>query len=185
MAAALGSTGSTSPHPHTHLLTPHLHGTVGLLFSLHPPAHILSHLSNFHPSSFARAGTIAPRSFTLPPGPLYSRGGEIPIEEDVPLGHGVEPNLRKLGVPTRLERGKVVLEREFVVCKEGECLGSGQTTLLKMFGVAVAEFRVEVRAWLDREEGVVEAVEGGGERMDVVEAEAEVEVEDDHEDGEE
>lgn len=83
------------------------------------------------------------------------------------MGHSAEPNLRRLGVPTRLVGGRVVVDggergEGFVVCREGEVLGSGQTSLLKMFGVAMAEFRVEVRAWLDREAGKVEVVEGVG-----------------------
>lgn len=121
---------------------------------------MLDYLSAFHPISYARAGTVASYSFTLPSGMLYTRGGEIPITEDVPLAHSLEPTLRKLGVPTRLEKGRVILDEEFQVCKEGEVLGSGQTTLLKMFGVAMAEFGVEVRAWWVKETGTVEAVEG-------------------------
>lgn len=85
----------------------------------------------------------------------------MPEEEDVPLAHGVEPNLRRLGVPTRLVKGRVVLDGEFVVCREGEVLGSGQTSLLKMFGVAMAEFRVGVEAYWERESGVVTVVGKG------------------------
>ena len=55
-----------------------------------------------------------------------------------------------------------MLDEQFEVCKEGQTLGSGQTTLLKMFGVATAEFGVEVRAWWDREKGEMEVVSGGG-----------------------
>ena len=88
----------------------------------------------------------------------------MPQEEDVPLAHSVEPNLRKLGLPTRLVKGKVELDGDFVVCKEGEVLGSGQTTLLKMFGVAMAEFRVGVEACWERETGEVTMVGEGFER---------------------
>ena len=118
---------------------------------------------------YARAGTIATRSFVLPAGTLYSRGGDIDQSEDVPVAHSMEPNLRKLGVPTRLVKGKVELDREFEVCKEGDTLGSGQTTLLKMFGVATATFRVEVKAYweaatadvksFENDEGNIEDVE--------------------------
>ena len=52
------------------------------------------------------------------------------------------------------------LDADFQVCKEGEVLGSGQTTLLKRFGIAMAEFRVEVVAWWERDTGSVEVVEG-------------------------
>ena len=111
---------------------------------------------------------MASRSFVLPSGTLYSRGGDIPVEEDVPLAHSIEPTLRKLGVPTRLVKGMVELDSEFKVCREGDILGSGQTTLLKMFGVAMAEFRVAVMAYWERETGrVVSFGEDGSERVDV------------------
>ncbi|KAL8843214.1 MAG: hypothetical protein Q9176_002167 [Flavoplaca citrina] len=160
MAKALGDSPSTEPYPGTCLLAAHISGPCGLIFSQRDPQSMLDYVSTFHPISYARAGTVASYSFTLPSGMLYTRGGEIPITEDVPLAHSLEPTLRKLGVPTRLEKGRVMLDEEFQVCKEGEVLGSGQTTLLKMFGVAMAEFGVEVRAWWIKETGTIEVVEG-------------------------
>ena len=163
MAAALGHTPTTEPAPNTSLLTPHLTGTIGLVFSPRPPEEIQTYFSNFRPSDFARAGTVATRTFTIPAGTVYSLAGEIPIEEDVPLAHSIEPSLRKLGVPTRLVMGRIELENEYVVCREGEMLGSAQTTLLKMFGVATAVFAVEIRAYWVKETGeVVVLKEGGG-----------------------
>ncbi|KAL2048150.1 hypothetical protein N7G274_000061 [Stereocaulon virgatum] len=166
MAHALGHTPSTTSSPNLHLLTPHLRGSVGLLFTPRSPDTITSYFSAFRPADYARAGTVASRTFTLPSGVLYSRGGEIPEGEDVPVAHSVEPLLRKLGVPTKLVKGRVVLERDegFGVCREGEVLGSGQSTLLKMFGVATAEFRVGVEAYYVRETGEVVVV-GDGEGM--------------------
>ena len=82
----------------------------------------------------------------------------------MPLAHSVELNLRKLGLPTRLVKGKVELDGEFVVCKEGDVLGSGQTTLLKMFGIAMAEFRVGVEAYWERDTGEVTVVGKGFKR---------------------
>jgi mRNA turnover protein 4 len=98
---------------------------------------------------------------------VYSRAGEIPISEDDPMSHTVEPTLRKLSVPTRLVKGKVTLElmggeEGFPVCKEGETLDSRQTTLLKMFGVATAEFRVDMKAYWSREKEEVIVLEGEG-----------------------
>ena len=179
MAVALGLTPESEAYPQTSLLTPHLHGSVGLLFSPRPPSAILSYFSTFVALDFARAGSTASRTFALPSGVLYSRGGEIPQDEDVPLAHSVEPNLRKLGLPTRLVKGKVELDGEFVVCKEGDVLGSGQTTLLKMFGIAMAEFRVGVEAYWERDTGEVTVVGKGVKRkldiegMDVEEQENE------------
>ncbi|KAL8735995.1 MAG: hypothetical protein Q9166_000557 [cf. Caloplaca sp. 2 TL-2023] len=185
MAKSLGDSPSTEPYPSTSLLAAHLSGPCGLIFSHRDPPSILSYFHQFHPLSYARASTTATYSFTLPSGPLYTRGGEIPSSEDVPLAHSLEPTLRKLGVPTRLEKGRVMLDEDFQVCKEGEVLGSGQTTLLKMFGVAMAEFGVELRAWWVKETGAVEVVgegeggDGGGVKGDGVE-----DVEMDGEDGE-
>lgn len=170
MAAALGRSATEEPAPNTSLLTPHLTGTIGLLFSPRSPTEVQAYFSNFHPLDYARAGTVATRTFVLPPGAVYSRGGEIPMEEDVPLAHSIEPTLRKLGVPTRLVKGTIELEGEYVVCQKDEVLGSGQTTLLKMFGIATAEFGVELKAYWKKETGEVEVLaegEAGGGGMDI------------------
>ena len=159
MAKALGTDPSTAPAPNTHLLAPYVSGDVGLIFSPRPPSEIQSYFSDFRPLDYARAGTVATRSFTIPAGIVHSRAGEIAREEDEPLAHSIEPTLRKLGVPTRLVKGKIELENDYVVCKEGETLGSGQTTLLKMFGVATAEFRVRVLACWNKEDESVTKLE--------------------------
>ena len=160
MAVALGLTEESEPYPNTSLLASHLHGSVGLLFSPRPLPVILEFFERFQPSDFARAGTVAPRSFTIPRGTVHSCAGEIPQEDDVPLAHSIEPTLRKLGVPTKLVKGRVELESEFPVCKEGETLGSGQTSLLKIFGVAMAAFRVQIVAFYDKATESVEEVAG-------------------------
>lgn len=172
MAKALGDSPATEAQHGISLLAPHLTGQVGLIFSSRDPAAVLAHFDAFRPLDYARAGTVAPRPFILPAGTLHSRGGEIDQDEDVPLAHSVEPTLRKLGVPTRLVKGKVELEQEFVVCNKGDVLGSGQTTLLKTFGVTMAEFRVAIRAYWQSETGEVTVVEGGGaDSMDIEESE--------------
>jgi mRNA turnover protein 4 len=159
MAKALGADAATEPAPNTHLLNPYLAGDVGLLFTARSPEDVLSYFSTFHPQDFARAGFRAPRGFSLQPGILYSNPETLMPEEDVPLAHTQDPILRKLNVPTRVVKGKVVLGEEggepHVVCREGEILGSGQTTLLKMFGIQMAEFAVEVKAWWSKETGEV------------------------------
>lgn len=149
MAKALGLDASSSTLPGTHLLTPHLIGNVGLLFTSRPPTEIISHFHSESSSShidYARAGTPATRSFTIPAGIVYSTGGETAEADDVPMAHSLEPELRKLGVPTSLVRGRISLQNEYMVCEEGQVLDSRQTRLLKMFGVATAEFRVRLVA---------------------------------------
>ncbi|GFF31420.1 ribosome assembly factor mrt4 [Aspergillus lentulus] len=164
MAVALGHNPETEAAPNLHKLSSYLTGAVGLLFTSRDPESVLSYFDAFRPLDFARAGTVSTRSFSIPNGLVYSRGGEIPASEDEPVSHTIEPELRKLGVPTRLVKGKVMLEltdgqEGYPVCKEGEVLDSRQTTLLKMFGVATAEFKVDLKAQWTRSTGEVKILE--------------------------
>jgi len=160
MAKALGASSETAPQPGTDGLAKYMAGSVGLLFTGRAPEEVQQWFAGFRPMDFARSGTTATRGFVIPAGTVYSRGGEIAQEDDVPMAHSVEPTLRKLGVPSRLVKGTVELENEYVVCREGEVLGAGQTTLLKMFGIASAEFRVDLRAYWRREGGQVVEMSG-------------------------
>lgn len=146
MAKALGSTPETSAQTNTHLLAAHLHGSVGLFFTSRDPQSIISYFEVYSETDYARAGTAATRDFVVPAGTVYSMGGEIPAEEDVAMAPGMEPELRKLGMPTSLVRGKITLQNEYEVCREGQILDSRQTRLLKLFGVATAEFKVQLVA---------------------------------------
>jgi mRNA turnover protein 4 len=146
MAKALGLTPSDEHLPNLSALTPHLAGNVGLLFTSREPADIISHFAAYTQTDYARAGIPATQTFTVPPGVVYSRGGELAVEDDVPLPHSLEVTVRKWGMPTKLDKGKVMLDDEYTVCMEGQVLNSHQTALLKMFGVAMAEFRVDMKA---------------------------------------
>jgi mRNA turnover protein 4 len=68
--------------------------------------------------------------------------------------------LRKWGLPTRLDKGRVVLDEDYTVCEEGKVLDSHQTALLKFFGVAMADFKVTIAAYWEAEKGDVTVVEG-------------------------
>lgn len=146
MAKALGSTPEDEYQPSTHLLSKFLVGNVGLLFTNREPNSITEYFSSLSKTDFARAGTVATREFVVPAGIVYSMGGEMAAEEDVPMTHSLEPELRKLNMPTTLTKGKITLQNPYTVCREGEVLDSRQTRLLKLFGVATAEFTVQLLA---------------------------------------
>lgn len=153
MSRALGTDPSSAVAENIHLLSPHISGSVALLFTNRTPTEITEYFSTFTPVDFARAGAVASRTFVIPPGVVYATGGTVPAEHDVPLGHTIEPELRRLGVPTRMVRGKVVLGdvdgqtgEGYTVCKEGETLDSRQTRLLKLFDQCLSEFKVRVLA---------------------------------------
>ena len=154
MLHSLGSTTESAYLPGTQLLSPYLSGEVGLLCTSRPPPEIEAFFATYATLDYARAGTTAPRAFRLEPGPLTTRYGvEGGADEPIPISE--EPRLRKLGVPSRLVKGTVCLEEAaedgvqeggYTVCQEGDVLDSRQTTLLKIFGVRMAEFRIQLRA---------------------------------------
>ncbi|KAL2109880.1 hypothetical protein VUR80DRAFT_1886 [Thermomyces stellatus] len=165
MAKALGQTPAEAQADGIDALTPHITGQVGLLFTNRDPEDVASYFDNLSAVDFARAGATAPRAFAIPPGVVYATAGEVPPEHDVPLEHSLEPELRRLGVPTRMVKGKVVLGDEdgsgeaYVVCREGDVLDSRQTRLLKMFGVCLSEFKVKISAYWTAATGEVTVVD--------------------------
>lgn len=159
MAKALGTTTEEEQAPGLARLTGHLKGNVGLLFTSRDPKDVLEYFDDFSESDFARAGSKAPYSFTVPAGPVYSRGGEVPVHDDILVPASMETQLRGWGMQTRLDKGKVVLDGDHTVCKEGDVLNSHQTALLKSFGVAMAEFRVRPKAYWSSVSGEVTVIE--------------------------
>lgn len=158
MARALGHTPEDSYAENIYKLTDYLKGSVGLLFTNRQPDSILFYFSELSQVDFARAGVAATRDFVIPRGVVMSTAGEVPAEYDVPMGHTIEPELRRLGVPTRMVKGKIVLEeapegasdeekKGYVVCRAGDVLDSRQTRLLKLFSVCMSEFRVHALAY--------------------------------------
>ncbi|KAF2198457.1 mRNA turnover protein-like protein 4 [Delitschia confertaspora ATCC 74209] len=147
MAKALGITPAEEHLPNLSALTKYVDGNVGLFFTNREPKEILEHFSSFSETDYARAGVAATQTFTVPAGVVHSRGGELPEEDDVPLPHSQEVTVRKWGMPTKLVKGKVMLEEPYTVCKEGQVLNSHQTALLKLFGVAMADFKIDMKAY--------------------------------------
>ncbi|CAG8258399.1 unnamed protein product [Penicillium salamii] len=167
MAKALGQNSESEAAPNVHKLSPYLTGAVGLLFTSRTPEAVTEYFETFRPQDFARAGTEATRSFNIPNGLVTARGGEVPADQDEPISHTIEPALRKLGVPTRLVKGKVMLDltegqESYPVCQKGETLDSRQTTLMKMFGVLSSEFKVELKAYWTRSTEEVKILESEG-----------------------
>ncbi|KAF3910824.1 hypothetical protein ABW20_dc0104376 [Dactylellina cionopaga] len=147
MAKALGTTREDEYRDNLSNLSKLMNGEVGLLLTNRDQDAVTGFFETFSSMDFARAGAVSPITFTIPAGTVYSRGGEISEEEDIPLAHSLETTVRGLGMPTRLVNGKVTLNEEYIVCEEGDVLNSQQTRLLKLFGVVTAEFRVKLIAY--------------------------------------
>jgi len=120
---------------------------------------VRAYFEGYSEMDFARAGVRAVKDVTVPAGVVYSRAGEVAVEDDVPVGHSLEVTLRRWGMPTRLDKGKVVLDADYELCREGQVLNSHQTAMLKLFGIVMAEFKVQIRAYWDKESQDVTVVE--------------------------
>lgn len=170
MARALGTAPEDAMAPGIdRLASRYLRGAVGILFSNRKPDDVIAYLESLSPIDFARAGTVATRDVVIPRGMLYSTGGVVAEADDVPMAIALEPELRRLGMPVRLLRGKVVLEEApeaeeghvndaaegYVICREGQTLDSRQTRLLRLFGICLSEFRIETLAYWTAASGEV------------------------------
>ncbi|EEB08319.1 mRNA turnover protein MRT4 [Schizosaccharomyces japonicus yFS275] len=161
MAKALGYTPEEEHAENVSKLTKLLHGSVGLLFTDSKPEEVKGYFESFVQNDYARAGAIAPFSVIIPEGPVYSRAGQIPVEDDILLAHTLEPQVRQLGMPTTLKNGVVTLLTDFTLAKEGEPLDSRQTRLLKLFGITAAEFKVKLLGYYVKKTSTVEYIDNG------------------------
>ncbi|ODV85559.1 hypothetical protein CANARDRAFT_221434 [[Candida] arabinofermentans NRRL YB-2248] len=153
---ALGETPAEEYKDNLHKLADVADGVVGLLFTDETPETVTAYFTAYVKSDYPRANSKAPITFTLSEGILYSRGGEISIEEDLPMSHSMEPTLRnKLQLPTKIVQGKITLTEDFKVCEKGDVLDVRQALILKTFGVACADFKVKMLAYHDGESSEV------------------------------
>ena len=167
MQVALGRSVETECVPGVSPLVKHMSGDVGLLFTNRPAQEVEDYFSTYSELDYARSGATAAQSFRIPHGELHTAFGVDGGSEE-PLPMAIEPTLRKLGVPTKIVRGKVMLEDRpefamdteegYEVCKEGEVLDSRQTSILKIFGVRMAEFKMDLLATYDKEQQKVRKI---------------------------
>lgn len=149
---SLGDTPEEEYKDNLHKLSKLCTGVSGLLFTNETPDTVQAYFTAYSKQDYSRAKSKAPIDFTIPEGIVYSRGGQIAIEEDVPMSHSLEETLRnKLKVPTKIKAGKIILNEPYVVCTKGETLDVRKALLLKQFGVAASEFKVNTIAYFDNE----------------------------------
>jgi mRNA turnover protein 4 len=79
-----------------------------------------------------------------------------------PFPHNEEPQLRKLGLVTSMNKGIPTLQNSHKLCEKGKPLTSEQAQLLKLIGEKMVIFRVGLIARWDSVTGEVIQVEGAG-----------------------
>ena len=145
-----------------------MQGQIGLFFTSWPTPETLEWFGTFSRPEFARMGEISTINLTLPAGPVTNNDGK-------PFPHSMEPQLRKLGLSTRMVAGVPSLATEHVVCHKGDKLTSEQVgrpalvhlyipllivppfqaQLLKLRGDQTVTFKVALRCMWDKESGEV------------------------------
>lgn len=153
MIIALGKGDTDEYRDNLHKVSKQLRGEVGILFTNKTKDEVQEYFGNFKEMDYARSGNRAQMDITLDEGPL----------EQFP--HSMEPQLRQLGLPTALKKGVVTLLKDYEVCKEGDVLTPEQTRILKLFGIEMAEFKVQIKCMWNSETGEFENFAGEEEPM--------------------
>uniref|UniRef100_A0A182WIT2 Ribosome assembly factor mrt4 n=1 Tax=Anopheles minimus TaxID=112268 RepID=A0A182WIT2_9DIPT len=116
-------------------------GQCGLLFTSESKKSVLDWFDSYQAEEFARSGFRAIKTIKLKPGPL----------ED--FSHAIEPHLRSLGMPTKLDRGIVTLYKDFTVCEKGKLLTPEQARILKLLSKPMATFKVIINCCYTKKDG--------------------------------
>ena len=134
MRVALGKKPEDEAADNTHLLSRYMRGQVCLLLSNKGKEAIEKRFSELEAAQedFATAGTIATYTVFLAKG----------IEALDGYAHSLEPQLQKLGLPTKLNFQKIELLSDVYVCREGQTLNVEQCKILKILGHKMASFKL-------------------------------------------
>lgn len=141
MQLALGKSPDDEIETDLHKLSERLRGQCGLLFTNRDENDVLEWSKQYSALEYARSGFIATETITLPEGPLDD------------FSHAIEPHLRSLGMPTKLNKGVVTLYKEFNVCTEGKVLTPEQARILKLIAKPMATFKLEIKCSWSRDNG--------------------------------
>lgn len=153
---ALGDTPEEEYKDNLHKLSKICDGVIGLLLTDEEVTTVEDYFNSYNRQDFSRANSKSPIDFTVPEGIVYSRGGQIAEEEDVPMSHSLESTLRnKYKMPTKIKQGKIILEAPYNVCQKGDNLDVRQALILKQFGIAASEFKVKMIGYYDGESSEV------------------------------
>lgn len=133
MQLGLGNSESEEVETELHKLSGRITGQCGLLFTDKAKEEVLEWFKNYSALEYARSGHVAPETVVLQPGP----------QEE--FCHSIEPHIRKLGLPSKLDKGEVVLYKEYKVCKKGQILTPEQARILKLIAMPIATFRLTIK----------------------------------------
>uniref|UniRef100_A0A5B7BVW9 Ribosome assembly factor mrt4 n=1 Tax=Davidia involucrata TaxID=16924 RepID=A0A5B7BVW9_DAVIN len=132
MQISIGRSVADEIRPGLHKVSKLLRGDSGLYFTNLPTEEIQRLFNEYEEYDFARTGSVATEKVELKEGPLEQ------------FTHEMEPFLRKQGMPVRLNKGVVELVSDFVVCEEGKPLSPESARILRLLGIKMATFRLNL-----------------------------------------
>ena len=99
---------------------------------------IVQYFKDFQRESYARTGSTASQTVTIPGGAIRSNDENIlvtvPLDDEDPSLHPIpssmEPLLRSFGLATSIKDGIVSIPAPHTVCREGEVLSDKQCQIL-------------------------------------------------------
>ncbi|KAF8382900.1 hypothetical protein PRIPAC_72042 [Pristionchus pacificus] len=142
MAIALGKDKTTECATGISKISQLLKGQCGLMFTSADKDEVIQYFRELKDADFARAGVIAPQTIDLSAGPLEQ------------FAFSVEPQLRKLGMPTSLVKGVIHLTQDFRVCTEGEAIKPEEAKILKFLEEKLSVFQVNLKAYWSKQTGL-------------------------------
>ena len=134
MMKALGRKPEDEIADNTARLSRFLTGQVCLAFSNLDPKKFDEAMQAYEVEDYAQAGAIATFDVFLEKG----------TESLAAFSHAMEPQLRTLGLPTKLNFQKIELLQDVYVCKKGSKLSVEQCKLLKLMGHKMARFSLKI-----------------------------------------
>lgn len=141
MAKALGNAPEEEIRSGIHQVSESLVGDVGLFFTNEDIDQVKQQIHAISEQDYARAGTVATYRVVVSEGEV-KRG----YSQEV-FPNNMEPQLRELGMPTRLKQGKITINEEYVICEKGDRLTPQQAQLLKHFWEKMATFQIKLLSY--------------------------------------
>ncbi|XP_078584945.1 mRNA turnover protein 4 homolog [Branchiostoma floridae x Branchiostoma japonicum] len=148
MSVALGRGAEDEYRENLHRVSQRLRGQTGMFFTNKTKEEVVEWFSQYQLKDFARSGNTAVQTVVLFEGPLPQ------------FSHSMEPQLRQLGLPTKLERGEITLISDHTVCTAGDVLTPEQARILKLLDTPMVNFHITLDSvWSN--DGTFELLERG------------------------
>ncbi|MEN6592166.1 MAG: 50S ribosomal protein L10 [Methanobacterium sp.] len=120
-------------------LNEHMDGQPALIFTDMNPFKLFKILEDSKTQAPAKAGSIAPADIVVPEGDTAFPPGPM-------LGE-----LQKIGIPAKIDKGKIVIQKDKVVVEEGEKISSEVASILTRLDIHPLEVGIDLKAAYEEE----------------------------------